>query len=80
MLVLLAAAGAAFAIPANADGVYAGAGLVSVGVSDGHFYRDAARVEHTRIYVHDDDYASVRRCRVKVIQHGDHITRVRHCY
>jgi hypothetical protein len=84
-LVLLATAGVALSVPASADGVYVGAGPVGVGVSDGHNYyggpgyREADRVEHTRTYVHADDYASARHCRVKIIRHGDHVTRVRRC-
>jgi hypothetical protein len=69
-LVLLAAVGIALSAPANADGVYVGAGQVGVGVSDGH-HRDTDRVEHARTFAHDGDY--------KVIQRGDHVTRVRRC-
>jgi hypothetical protein len=77
-LVLLAVAGIALSVPANADGVYAGAGPVRVGLSDGH-HRDGDRVEQTRTYVHSRDYTSARHCRVKIIQRGDHVTRVRRC-
>jgi hypothetical protein len=81
---LLTGAGVALSIPANAQGVYVGAGPVGVGVGaapgyyDGPGYREPYRERSTRIY--SDDYAYAGECRVKIIRHRDgRITRVRRC-
>jgi hypothetical protein len=83
---LLAAAGVALAVPASAQGVYVGAGPVGVGVGvgpgyydDGYYgprYRGPYRERYTR---YDDDYAYAGECRVKVIRHNGHVTRIRRC-
>ncbi len=70
---MLAAAGIALAMPANAEGVYIGAGPVGVGVGvhrdhDWRRDRDETVVVHRRhcrtIVVHEDGYTKrIRRCR-----------------
>jgi hypothetical protein len=81
---LLTVAGIALALPANAQGVYVGAGPGGVGVGvgpgyyDGPRYREPYREHYTRTY--DDDYAYGGECRVKIIRHGDgRVTRIRRC-
>jgi hypothetical protein len=81
---LVTAAGVALSIPANAQGVYVGAGPNGVGVGvapgyyDGSGYGEPYRERSTRTY--NDDYAYAGECRVKIIRHGDgRVTRVRRC-
>ncbi|HEY1472566.1 MAG TPA: hypothetical protein VGF53_00620 [Pseudolabrys sp.] len=79
-LALLAAAGIALAVPANAESVYIGAGPagVGVGVSDHH---EGWRSH----YAYDDDDAVVVRrhrdhCRITIVRHGDEVRKIRRCW
>jgi hypothetical protein len=71
----------ALAVPASAQGAYIGAGPGGVGVGVGPGYYDGYygpryRERYTR---YDDDYAYAGECRVKVIRHDGHVTRIRRC-
>jgi hypothetical protein len=75
---LLAAAGIALSLPANAEGVYIGAGPVGVGNG---YYQDGWRSH----YAYDDDDAVVVRrhrdhCRVTVIRRHGEVRKIRRCW
>ena len=77
---LLAAAGISLSLPANAQGVYIGAGPVGVGVGNGYNH-DGWRSH----YAYDDDDAVVVRrhrdhCRVTIIHRHGEVRRIRNCW
>ena len=77
---LMAAAGIALSLPANAESVYIGAGPVGVGVGNG-YYQDGWRSH----YAYDDDDAVVVRrhrdhCRVTVIRRHGEVRKIRRCW
>ena len=86
---MLAAAGVALSIPANAQGAYVGVGPVGVGVGIGPGYYDNGPygyydgpAYHSR-YVHDDDYAYVRErrhCRIRIVHDGGEVRKIRRCH
>jgi len=63
-IALLAAAGVALSVPASAQGVWVGAGLVGVGVGPGWGYYDGYYGPRYRSYAYDDGYSYRRHCRI----------------
>ena len=91
---LLAAAGIAMSMPANAQGVWVGAGPVGqgvwvgagpvgvgvgVGVGPGWGYRGYYGPGY-RSYAYDDGYAYRRNCRIVRENFNGHIRKVRQCW
>lgn len=72
-LALIALAGASFATPAAAQGVYLDAPGVSVGIGERHHYRSYDRPRHYSYGVrsYDNDYAYDGNCRTTKIYRGD---------
>jgi hypothetical protein len=79
---LLAAAGIAMSIPANAQGVWVGAGPVGVGVGvgPGYGYYDRGYGPGYRSYAYDGGYAYRRNCRIVRENFNGHIRKVRQCW
>ena len=80
---LLAAAGIAMSVPANAQGVWVGAGPVGVGVGVGvgpsWGYYDRGYAPGYRSYAYDNGYAG-RHCRIVRENFNGHIRKVRQCW
>ncbi|MGB9654105.1 MAG: hypothetical protein WCB75_02605 [Pseudolabrys sp.] len=78
---LLAAAGIAMSVPANAQGVWVGAGPVGVGVGVGPSwgYYDRGYAPGYRSYAYDNGYAG-RHCRIVRENFNGHIRKVRQCW
>jgi hypothetical protein len=80
---LLAAAGIAMSVPANAQGVWVGAGPVGVGVGVGPgwgYYDRGYYGPGYRSYAYDDGYAYRRNCRIVRENFNGHIRKVRQCW
>jgi hypothetical protein len=85
---LIAAAGIALSVPANAQGVYVGAGPVGVGVGvgvgpgwgGGYYDRGYYGPGYRGSYAYDDGYAHRRHCRVVRQDINGHIRSVRRCW
>jgi hypothetical protein len=79
---LLAAAGIAMSVPANAQGVWVGAGPVGVGVGvgPGWGYYDRGYGPGYRSYAYDDGYSYRRHCRIIRENHNGFIRKVRQCW
>jgi hypothetical protein len=76
---LLAAAGIAMSVPANAQGVWVGAGPVGVGVGVGPSWGYYDRGSGYRSYAYDNGYAG-RHCRIVRENFNGHIRKVRQCW
>jgi hypothetical protein len=76
---LLAAAGIAMSVPANAQGVWVGAGPVGVGVGPSWSYYDRGYAPGYRSYAYDNGYAG-RHCRIVRENFNGHIRKVRQCW
>ena len=76
---LLAAAGIAMSVPANAQGVWVGAGPVGVGVGPSWGYDDRGYAPGYRSYAYDNGYAG-RHCRIVRENFNGHIRKVRQCW
>jgi hypothetical protein len=81
-IAILAAAGVALSLPANAEGLWIGAGPVGVGIGAYPTFYDgpyAARVRYydDSDYVYSTDYA---RCRTITQDFGARVRTVRQCY
>lgn len=73
---LLAAAGIALSVPANADGLWIGAGPVGVGIGTGpHYYNSYGYYDHDGYA-----YARGRHCRIVTVDDGWGLRRVERCY
>jgi hypothetical protein len=81
---LLAAAGIAMSVPANAQGVWVGAGPVGVGVGVGPgwggYYDRGYYGPGYRSYAYDNGYAYGRQCRIVRENFNGHIRKVRQCW
>ena len=78
---LLAAAGIAMSIPANAQGVWVGAGPVGVGVGPGYGYYDRGYSPGYRSYAYDDGYTYRRHhCRLVREHFNGHVRTIRRCW
>jgi hypothetical protein len=83
---ILAAAGVALAlpsVPANAQGVWIGAGPVGVGVGVGPGYGYYDRHDYGpryRGYAYDDSYTYRRHCRVVRENINGHVRKIRRCW
>jgi hypothetical protein len=80
---LLAAAGIAMSIPANAQGVWVGAGPVGVGVGVGPSYGYYDRGYYGpgyRSYAYDNGYGYGRHCRIVRENFNGHFRKVRQCW
>jgi hypothetical protein len=78
---LLAAAGIAMSVPANAQGVWVGAGPVGVGVGVGPgwgYYDRGYYGPGYRSYAYDGGYR--RNCRIVRENFNGHIRKVRQCW
>jgi hypothetical protein len=75
---ILAAAGIALAMPANAQGIWIGAGPVGVGIGAGPYAYDYG--PGYRSYAYDNDYAYGRHCRLVREDFGGYLRTVRHCW
>ena len=73
---MLAAAGIALAMPANAEGVYVGAGPVGVGIGV-HRDHDWRRDRDETVIVHRQHR---RHCRTTIIHEHGYTKRIRRCY
>ena len=78
---LLAAAGIALSVPANAESVYIGAGPAGVGVGVDDHHHEGWRSH----YAYDDDDAVVVRrhrdhCRVTIVHEGNEVRKIRRCW
>ena len=74
---ILAATGIAFTVPANAQGVYVGAGPVGVGVGVHHehnWHRDYGRED--RVVVREGH----RHCKTVIIHEHGLTKKIRHCH
>jgi len=77
---LLAAAGIAMSVPANAQGVWVGAGPVGVGLGPGWGYYDRGYYgPGYRSYAYDG-YAYRHNCRIVRENFNGHIRKVRQCW
>ena len=76
---LLAAAGIAMSVPANAQGVWVGTGPVGVGVGPSWGYYDRGYAPGYRSYAYDNGYAG-RHCRNVRENFNGHIRKVRQCW
>jgi hypothetical protein len=80
---LLAAAGIAMSVPANAQGVWVGAGPVGVGVGVGPgwgYYDRGYYGPGYRSYAYDDGYAYRHNCRIVRENFNGHVRKVRQCW
>lgn len=80
---LLAAAGIAMSVPANAQGVWVGAGPVGVGVGVGPgwgYYDRGYYGSGYRSYAYDDGYSNRRHCRIIRENHNGFVRKVRQCW
>lgn len=75
---LLAATGIAMAMPANAEGVWIGAGPVGVGVGAGPYAYDDGYAYGPRHVYRDYDHG-YGDCRVTTIYRNGHRTQIRRC-
>lgn len=75
---LLAAAGIALSLPANAEGVWIGAGPFGVGVGTGPYAYDDGYV-YDRGYAYRDDYYAYGDCRVTTVYRNGYRTHIRRC-
>ena len=81
---LLAAAGIAMSVPANAQGVWVGAGPVGVGVGVGPgwggYYDRGYYGPGYGSYAYDNGYGYRRNCRIVRENFNGHIRKVRQCW
>jgi hypothetical protein len=71
--------GIAMSVPANAQGVWVGAGPVGVGVGPSWGYYDRGYAPGYRSYAYDNGYAG-RHCRIVRENFNGHIRKVRQCW
>jgi hypothetical protein len=79
---ILAAAGIAVSMPANAQGVWIGAGPVGVGVGvgPGYGYYDGYYGPRYRSYAYDDGYTYRRHCRIVRENINGYVRKIRRCW